>query len=197
MRSDSGFGEFHHLAAAAAQRRRVAGTAGGGVVGRTQPVRRFFPLVEGGAVDELDAARLAGHWGTADDASWFDGDFDGDRRVGPADASILAANWGYEASEGAGTPVPEPTAILLLLAAMGGTPPADAPPAPLAELDWLRAVDVQVTESDSGVVVTFTAQDSATLQALHDYVAELAAAAAPTSLDPVCGMEVNRDQTDA
>jgi len=80
----------------------------------------------------------------------------------------------------------------LLLAGMGGGPPADAGPAPLAALDWLRPVELQVTETDSGAVVTFTAGDSATVAAVRAYVAELAAAASPTAIDPVCGMTVDR-----
>jgi YHS domain-containing protein len=79
----------------------------------------------------------------------------------------------------------------LLLAGMG-TPPAEAPRAPLVSLDWLRPVSLEVAETDSGAVVTFTTANPATLQAIRDYVAELAAAAAPTATDPVCGMTVDR-----
>ncbi len=80
----------------------------------------------------------------------------------------------------------------LLIAGMAGDHPAAAPRAPLVSLDWLRPAQVQVTGSDSGVTVSFTARDSATLQAIRDYAAELAAAASPTAVDPVCGMEVDR-----
>jgi len=45
---------------------------------------------------------------------WTDGDFDDDNLVGPADASILAANWGYGTEEG-NSAVPEPGIFVPLL----------------------------------------------------------------------------------
>ncbi|MBN1589316.1 MAG: hypothetical protein JW888_07360 [Pirellulales bacterium] len=66
-----------------------------------------------GEVNQLDAERLAEYWGQGD-ATWAMGDFDGDHTVGPRDASIMAANWHY-VSPPAGTAVPEPSAIVLLL----------------------------------------------------------------------------------
>jgi len=70
-----------------------------------------------GIVDELDAARLAAHWGFGD-ATWDMGDFDGDDLVGPGDAAILASHWGYGTggpTEGGAPPVPEPSTWLLLM----------------------------------------------------------------------------------
>ena len=80
----------------------------------------------------------------------------------------------------------------LLLAGMGGGPPAAAPPAPLVALEWLRPVKLEVVETDSGAAATFTARDSAALRAIRVYIAELEAAASPTAVDMVCGMTVNR-----
>lgn len=85
----------------------------------------------------------------------------------------------------------------LLLAGMGDSPPAEPSRAPLISLDWLRPVALQVTDTDSGAVVTFAARDSATLQAIRDYVEELVVAASPTARDPVCGMEVDRARAEA
>ncbi|MEO0085078.1 MAG: hypothetical protein ABIK37_00445 [candidate division WOR-3 bacterium] len=85
----------------------------------------------------------------------------------------------------------------LLLAGMGGGPPADAPPAPLVALDWLRPVKLAVVETDSGATVTFTARDSASLAAVRAYLKEMEAAASPTAVDMVCGMTVNRAAAEA
>ncbi|NLE39416.1 MAG: SUMF1/EgtB/PvdO family nonheme iron enzyme [Pirellulaceae bacterium] len=75
-----------------------------------------------GYVNDADAKLLATHWGATvrvGELSWWAmGDFDGDEFVGPKDAAILAANWGYsrpQPSEAAATPVPEPSASMLLL----------------------------------------------------------------------------------
>jgi hypothetical protein len=72
-----------------------------------------------GNVDGEDAARLAENWGAQTlinyDTWWEMGDFDGDHYVGPKDASIMSANWGYTASE-TSAPVPEPSVALMLLA---------------------------------------------------------------------------------
>ena len=68
---------------------------------------------EDGVVDKLDLKALANHWGK-ENATWLEGDFDGDRLVGPADASILAANWGNSVPESVAD-VPEPGMLLLLL----------------------------------------------------------------------------------
>jgi len=56
---------------------------------------------------------VAQHWGVGD-ATWAMGDFDGDHVVGPRDAAMLAANWGYVMAE-ANTAVPEPSTLVLLL----------------------------------------------------------------------------------
>ncbi len=69
-----------------------------------------------GVVNEFDAQRLATNWGANVDVTWEMGDFDGDGLVGPSDASILAAHWGY-GTGGEGNPVPEPSAMAMLLAA--------------------------------------------------------------------------------
>ncbi len=71
-----------------------------------------------GHVDELDAQRVAENWGATTqnlnyDTWWEMGDFDGDELVGPKDAAILAANWGYPGAEGV-TDVPEPGTLMLL-----------------------------------------------------------------------------------
>lgn len=85
----------------------------------------------------------------------------------------------------------------LLLAGMGGGPPADAPPAPLVALEWLRSVRLEAVETDSGAAVTFTARDSASLAAVRVYLKELVAAASPTAVDMVCGMTVTRAAAEA
>ncbi len=75
-----------------------------------------------GDVDAIDAQRLAAFWGATEEDeeySWWEmGDFDGDEYVGPADAAIMAANWGYSASE-ANSAVPEPSVALMLLTTLG------------------------------------------------------------------------------
>jgi len=72
-----------------------------------------------GDVDADDAQALATHWGSGselDPATWEEGNFNGDYVVGPADAAILAANWGYPNNEANGaTTVPEPSTAVLLL----------------------------------------------------------------------------------
>jgi hypothetical protein len=77
----------------------------------------LMPAVPGdanydGAVDQDDAAILAGHWGDAN-ATWAMGDFNLDGLVDSADASILGANWGSGGNEA--NPVPETSAAALLL----------------------------------------------------------------------------------
>ena len=64
-------------------------------------------------VDEADAQRLAENWGQGG-ATWVMGDFNDDGVVGPADACILAANWGYTSGSET-TCVPEPSILALLL----------------------------------------------------------------------------------
>jgi len=111
----------------------------GGVVSALSEVRFYDRVVVSeedipgdadgdGDVDELDAQALATNWGSGselDPATWEEGNFDGDYVVGPADAAILAANWHYGVSE-SGAPVPEPSAVVLLLGL------------PLALLLWRR-----------------------------------------------------------
>ncbi|MBN1588683.1 MAG: PEP-CTERM sorting domain-containing protein, partial [Pirellulales bacterium] len=73
--------------------------------------------------------RLAQNWGVSVDVTWEMGDFDRDGVVGPADASILAANWHYGLADPFGsditdlldslnTAVPEPSTLALLI--LGG-----------------------------------------------------------------------------
>ena len=45
---------------------------------------------------------------------WYMGDFDGDNVVGPADASIVASNWGYGVTSEATAAVPEPQAFAMI-----------------------------------------------------------------------------------
>jgi hypothetical protein len=76
---------------------------------------QLMPAVPGdanydGAVDQDDAAILAGHWGDAD-ATRAMGDFNLDGLIGAADASILAAHWTGAGEE---TTTPEPSAPALL-----------------------------------------------------------------------------------
>jgi len=73
-----------------------------------------------GRVDQDDAARLATYWGDterADGLTWWQmGDFDNDHTVGPADAAILAANWGYLSPEATAMPEPSTLAMLIIVA---------------------------------------------------------------------------------
>jgi len=68
-----------------------------------------------GMVDQQDAEKLVGNWGTNVTGGAPEGDFDGDGLVGPTDAVILAAHWGYGTSEA--NSVPEPSTWVLLAAA--------------------------------------------------------------------------------
>ncbi len=68
-----------------------------------------------GDVDKDDAAKLAMYWGQVN----ADCDFDDDGIVGPGDAAIMAANWGYSPGPTETTNVPEPSALLLLVALAG------------------------------------------------------------------------------
>jgi len=73
-----------------------------------------------GIVDEADAQQLAQNWGAGtpgDPATWAMGNFDDDDFVGPKDAAILAANWGYP-GESESAAVPEPTMLSLLAGAV-------------------------------------------------------------------------------
>ncbi|MBN1591228.1 MAG: PEP-CTERM sorting domain-containing protein [Pirellulales bacterium] len=77
-----------------------------------------------GTVDSADAIALAENWGAVSQTlglTWWEmGDFDGDEVVGPRDAAIMAANWGYGVPAPASA-VPEPsTIVLLLMLALGG-----------------------------------------------------------------------------
>ncbi|MBM3323971.1 YHS domain-containing protein [candidate division WOR-3 bacterium] len=82
----------------------------------------------------------------------------------------------------------------LAVTGMGSAPPAEPQRSPLVALGWLEQVTLEVTTSDSGAVIALFARDPAALKAIRDYVAELNAAASPTAIDPVCGMEVSRAQ---
>ena len=74
-----------------------------------------------GKVDGSDVTILAGNWqkGVGDGltASWEEGDFNGDGKVDGSDVTILAGNWQYGV-EAAASAVPEPSTIVLLLAAV-------------------------------------------------------------------------------
>jgi hypothetical protein len=73
-----------------------------------------------GKVDEADAEALSDHWGDQD-ATWKMGDFNRDEVVDAVDASILAANWtGSDAASEATSDVPEPSALIVLLAGLFG-----------------------------------------------------------------------------
>ncbi len=70
-----------------------------------------------GNVDQDDLETLATYWGQTG-ADWSMGDFDGDGVVGPEDAAILAANWGFSLDGGEAAAVPEPGTTVLLLGAV-------------------------------------------------------------------------------
>ena len=67
-----------------------------------------------GFIDEEDIAILAENWLRDGNVTWFDGDFNGDHVVDDRDATLLASNWNPPELPEAS--VPEPTAIVLLLA---------------------------------------------------------------------------------
>ena len=69
---------------------------------------------------------LASNWGQTAGMTWTQGDFDGDEDVDIEDLSLLASNWGQgslaasaPSRSGGPTPVPEPSALLLLLVGAG------------------------------------------------------------------------------
>ena len=69
-----------------------------------------------GNVDDADATKLAGLWGSSVTmGDFFQGDFDGDGIVGPGDAAIMVANWGYGLPGESQSAVPEPSMLVLLL----------------------------------------------------------------------------------
>lgn len=72
-----------------------------------------------GFVNHVDAGILASHWLQAVSDKAKDGDFNGDGWVDDLDASIMAANWTGSSENHA---VPEPSTIVLLLAALLGLP---------------------------------------------------------------------------
>ncbi|NLE37754.1 MAG: hypothetical protein GX621_06990 [Pirellulaceae bacterium] len=73
-----------------------------------------------GMVDEEDVKRLARHWGATTESpglTWWEmGDFNSDGKIDARDAAILAAHWGGHRS-GEAAAVPEPSAVMLSLAA--------------------------------------------------------------------------------
>jgi len=89
-------------------------------------IRAIIPVLdipgdadEDGDVDAADAQAVAQNWGSGtseDPATWAEGNFDGDNVVGPKDAAILAANFGYTTPTESVASVPEPSALALLLA---------------------------------------------------------------------------------
>ena len=76
-----------------------------------------------GKVDGSDVTILAGNWQKGVDdgltAIWDDGDFNNDGKVDGSDVTILAGNWQAGVS-GEAASVPEPSTIVLLLAAIAG-----------------------------------------------------------------------------
>jgi hypothetical protein len=62
-----------------------------------------------GRIDVSDLARLAGNWGMAGGAQWWDADFTGDGNVNVSDLAVLAGNWNMSTE-----PMPEPTTLGLL-----------------------------------------------------------------------------------
>ena len=60
------------------------------------------------------AKKLANNWGDPVAGGYTMGDLDGDGVVGPLDASILAAHWGY-GTGGESNPVPEPSMLAMLI----------------------------------------------------------------------------------
>jgi len=83
------------------------------------PPRELFRGDAGldGAVDVLDLAAVANHFG-ATDADWRQGDFNGDGAVDSADLATVANNFGRRTAQAGGPPgVPAPTSAGLLLAA--------------------------------------------------------------------------------
>ena len=76
-----------------------------------------------GKVDGSDVTILAGNWQKGVDdglsASWGEGDFNGDGKVDGSDVTILAGNWQAGVTAVAAS-VPEPSMIVLLLAAISG-----------------------------------------------------------------------------
>ena len=69
-----------------------------------------------GSVDVFDLAALANHYGLPAGTTWEDGDFTGDGSVNLFDLAVLANNYGAGAG---GSPVPGPTSLVLMLAAIG------------------------------------------------------------------------------
>ena len=70
-----------------------------------------------GQVDIADLGALATYYGVTTGATWQQGDFSGDEAVDIADLGALATHYG-DGVQGAG--VPEPTAVVLLCAALAG-----------------------------------------------------------------------------
>jgi hypothetical protein len=78
------------------------------------------PYLEGdinrdGAVNRLDLAQFVTYLGTESNATWSEGDFDGDHRTTLADLSMLRANFGRSST--GNSPVPEPSTWII---AVGG-----------------------------------------------------------------------------
>ncbi len=70
-----------------------------------------------GRVSIADVGILADNYGLTGGANWSQGDFNGDGAVGVADLGTLADNYG--SGVGGAAAVPEPSGVLLLLAALG------------------------------------------------------------------------------
>ncbi len=80
------------------------------------PAYLLTPLVAGdasedGVVDIIDLTALAANWGNSP-VGWRQGDFDGNGVIDVQDLAAVAANWTFAP---AGGPIPEPTAMALLL----------------------------------------------------------------------------------
>ena len=88
-----------------------------GVDGAITPPIQVIPgdANKDGVVNDLDATILADNWQSTS-ANWFMGDFNADGTVDDVDATILATNWQVGATSAS---VPEPSTIVMLLAAMG------------------------------------------------------------------------------
>jgi len=70
-----------------------------------------------GIVDDKDASILGLNWQMPSGAEWINGDFNDDYAVNDKDAAILAAHYGQsvESVESAGTNIPEPSTLELLI----------------------------------------------------------------------------------
>lgn len=83
-----------------------------------------------GAVDSLDLAALANHFGQTGRPNWVEGNFNNDLKVDVLDLAVLANSYGWEEGAaasgdsfptgGSGDTVPEPATLALLCGAAAG-----------------------------------------------------------------------------